>query len=358
MNSRALSYLAIAAVFVSLGAWWMSASRAPSMREAAPLYPALKGKLDAIAGIRVYSAGDKLAVEIHRDGDRFVVAQRANHPADAAKTRRLLMDLEAAKLREEKTSNPANYAVLNVQDVSAADAAGMKLELLGAPEKVELIVGKRDVGARSTYVRRVGEAASWLIDQELDASADPRQWLRRDIVNIAADRIAEVVTELAGERRYAVRKEKRTSPNFDVDALPRGRELYAVSAPNAIAQALVSLQLDDVRPGAELSREKPVAHVTLRTFDGLLLECDGYKQGEQHWIVVKASFDEALAKRYYEADPKAGKEEADKAQQAALQKIRDEAATLNKNAQGWAYAIAGHKYDGLFKPLEQLLKKK
>ena len=64
------------------------------------------------------------------------------YPADAAKVRKLLLALAEAKPVEEKTSNPANYAALGVEDVSSADATGVRVELEGTAQPVNLIVGK------------------------------------------------------------------------------------------------------------------------------------------------------------------------------------------------------------------------
>ena len=373
MNARNLGILSVAALLIIVAAIWAGHSQRPDTLAEQSLYPDLKEKLDAVSGISIYKAGDQLAVDAVRDNDAWRVKQRNNFPADPAKVKSLLLNLGDAKLREQKTANAANYSALAVQDVTDPSTTGVRIALTGAPTAVNLIVGKHDAAARTTYVRRVGDKQSWLIGAELDVSADPAQWLKRDIINVSGDRIQEATTQLAGQPSYTATKKTRADANFDVKPLPKGRELNSVSAPNAVAQALISLQLDDVRPVGELASEKPAGHTTFRTFDGLVVDCSGYTQGDRRWITFRASFDPELAKRFHvettTAEKKDDQKQADKKEsdkkapttdtslETSNKKVQDEVAELNKNLDGWAFAVPTYKYDAIFKPLDDLLKK-
>jgi hypothetical protein len=367
MNSRLLAWLSAATVLVALLAVWMATTRTPSDTEAVALYPDLKGKMTDVTGVDIYKAGDQLAVQLVRDGNRWQVKQRANYPADTAKVVSLLLAVQDAKIREQKTANPANYSALAVQDVSDTGTTGVRIELAGAP--VKLIVGKRDASGKSTYVRRVGETQSLSVDAQLDAPTEPSQWLQHAIVDISADRVREVAVQL-GTTRYSVVKEKRADANFDVKPLPKGRELSSVSVGNAFAQTLIGLQLEDVTPVTEL-QGKSAGQVRFATFDGLTIDVDGYSIDDKRWLVFKAGFDEALARRFYvpttapAAAPAAdGKPAATPPPSptdgldAALKKGSEEAAALNQRLSGWAFAVPSYKYDAVFKPLDQLLLKK
>jgi len=356
MNSRGLLTLTAAALALILGAWWLSSRNGTQDATEALLYPALKNKLGEVQGIRVFGKGDQLAVEVLREGGQYVVAQRHRYPADSTKAKALLVNIESAKLREEKTSNPANYDALAVQALTDEGATGTRIELTGTA--VNLVVGKKDSAAHTTYVRRADDKTSWLINVELDTPTDPAQWLQRSLLDISANRIAEGTVEVAGAKGYTVVKSKATDANFDVTPIPKGRELNSVSAANSLSQVLTSLQLNDVRPIAELMNDKNAHHAILRTFDGLVINIAGYGNGEQNWITLSASFDEALAARFYQPDPKASKEKAAADLAAAFKKVRDEASAINKQTANWAYTIPAYKFEQLFKPIEQLLKTK
>jgi len=364
MNSRRLTLLSLVALIVIAGAVWIGFARKPSAELSAALYPALKGQLSKVTAVQIFQSSDQPIVEATRTETGWHLRQRNGYAADAGKINALLLNLESAKLREEKTSNPANYEILGVQDkgvqdkgfqdkavqdVAAASAAPnttpTRVQLVGVEPAVNLIVGKQDATGRASYVRRAGEAKSWLISELIVVPSDITSWLHRDLLNISADRIQEVVVQVSGNPRYSVVKAKRTDANFDVALLPKGRELNSVSAANAVAQTLVNLQLDDVRPLSELSNAKSVAQTAVHTFDGLVVDVLGYSIDGKQWITVKVSFDEALAKQF-------------QTQPDAIDKVRAEADALNKQRGDWAYAIATYKYEAIFKPLESLLRKK
>jgi hypothetical protein len=298
-------------------------------------------------------------VELARSASGWTLKQRNGYPADAQKVNALLLALEDAKLREEKTSNPDSYATLGVQDLTAPGAV-VRIELTGpefAPgQPINLIVGKSDTAARASYVRRAGEAKSWLTD-ELLVSTDATTWLQRDLTSIGADRIQEAVLQIAEGPRYSVVKEKRADANFDVTPLPKKRELNSVSAANGIAQALTELQLDDVLPIANLTGNKSVAQTSFHTFDGLVVELTGYALGDKRWITIRASADASLTKRFYTAIETKDPQSSNTTVESAIAKTGAEADSLNKKLGEWAFVIAPYKYDAIFKPVEQLLKK-
>jgi len=369
MNARNLGLLGLAAVVVILAAVWMGRPRTTDVGADRNLYPELKGKLDSIKGISIFKAGDQVAVDLVRDGDVWQVKQRDSYAADTGKVKTLLTRLEDAKLREQKTANTENYPALSVQDLTDVATTGVRVELDGTPSPVKLIVGKRETTAHATYVRRAGETQSWLISTDLDVSSDPLQWLKRDLIHLGADRIQQVETQLAGSPSYVAFKNSRADANFDVKPIPKGRELNSATAPNSVSQALVSLQMEDVRKSDAVTAAKNASHATFSAFDGLKIQCTGYVDGEHRWIVLHAEFDPELAKRFHVATAAAEKKEegkdvpaanpatADTSLETTLKKGQDEAAALDKSVANWAYSVPTYQYDAIFKPLDDLLKK-
>src|SRR5262245_3001519 len=151
MNARQLLYLSIAALVIIVAAIWIGHARGPTSTEAASLYPDLKDKLATVTAITVRKGGDQVAATLTLADAKWRLKERSNYAADSGKVNSLLINLENAKLREQKTANPANYAALGVQDVSDASASGVRVELTGAPSKIDLIVGRRDPATRTTF---------------------------------------------------------------------------------------------------------------------------------------------------------------------------------------------------------------
>ena len=198
MTSRRLLILGIAAIVAIAAGVWLAGRQGSSgsTTEAAALYPQLKEQLNSVSAVRIYKAGDARVVELQRQGETWTVSERDNYPADDSKVRKLLIAIADAKVYEEKTSNPESYATLGVEDTKGSGATSLRIELVGTPKPVNLIVGKQGAGARSTYVRRAGEPQSWLINATVDTSATPEAWLRKDIIDVSADRIQSATVRL------------------------------------------------------------------------------------------------------------------------------------------------------------------
>ena len=122
-------------------------------------------------------------VTIHKQGERWTVAQRGDYPADVAKLRKLLLALSDAKIREEKTSNPANYSIIGVEDPTVPGASGAQMNLLAQDGAHGLIVGK--TVAEGSFVRRAGEATSYIVEPGISFDTEPRYW-----IDTQADRCA------------------------------------------------------------------------------------------------------------------------------------------------------------------------
>lgn len=364
MNSRRLTILAALAVVVIAVALFLSQQRSATQADSTPelLYPKLQAELNSVTAVSIYKPGDVRAVELARKEGNWVVAERGGYAADTAKVHRLLRAIADAKPVEEKTSNPASYAAIGVEDVSDPKATGTRVELTGTATPVNLIVGKSGGGGQSAFVRRAGEPASWLINASIEAPATADAWLRKDILNVAFDRVQSATVTIAGGKPYTVAKKSRDDTDFAVDNVPKGKELSSPAAANGIGSALSGLTLADVRPAMEFAPEQPAAHATVKTFDGLVVQLDGWTKDGKHYIAVKPAYDEALAKQFHVEKPAPEKKDAAAEGQpptpaSPAVDAKEEAKTADARLAGWVYEIPDYKYEALFKPMDELLKK-
>jgi Domain of unknown function (DUF4340) len=374
MTSQKLFILVIVAVLALVAGVWLAGRQSGSSAgdtEEASLYPELKQQLNSVTAVRIFKAGDARTVEMQRKDKGWTVSERSDYPADETKLRKLLVALADAKLYEEKTSNPEQYKTLGVEDTTGADASGVRIELAGTAKPVNLIVGNQAVGARSHYVRRAGEPQSWLINSNIDTSSTPDAWLRKDLIEVSADRVQSVTVSVKGAKPYTAAKSARADANFAVEGLPKGKSLSSPSVANGFATALTGLSLADVQPASAFASTSPAAHSTFKTFDGLVVELDGWTKDDKHYIAVKTAFDPAQAERFKVATPppadakpadqKQGAEgappAADKPEPAkpAAPNVEEEAKSAGTKLAGWVYEIPEYKYESLFKPVDQLL---
>ncbi|HKU15650.1 MAG TPA: DUF4340 domain-containing protein [Steroidobacteraceae bacterium] len=370
MTSRRLLILGAVAIVAIVAGVWLAGREGSSGASAGndALYPGLKEQLNAIDAVRIYKAGDARVVDLARKNDVWTVSERNGYPADDGKVRKLLIAIADAKVREEKTSDPQQYAKLGVEDTKGSGATSLRIELAGAPKPVDLIVGKNGGGANSNYVRRAGEPKSWLIGTSIDTSATPEAWLRKDIIDVSADRIQSAAVNAhaddKGAKPYTAAKSTRADANFSVEGLPKGKSLSAPTAANSFAMALTGLSLADVKPASAFQSTQPAAHATFKTFDGLVVELDGWVQDQKHYIALRPSFDAAQAERFKVATAPSEEKKDEKSEGAAQQPeppkpaapdVAEDAKSVATKVGGWVYEIPDYKYEGIFKPVEQLV---
>lgn len=369
MNTGKLIGLAVAALAALAIALWLSGERAP-IRETdvgTPLIPNLEAGLNDITQISIRNA--ESGTTLVRNEETWGVAERAGYPADVTKLREQLIKLARAKLLEPKTANPDNYARLGVEDPMSADAGGVMLSIDGVGDPIHLVVGNYTARAGDgTYVRFLDQEQSWLAGANLSLDAEVPGWLTKEVMNINADRVAAVELTYPDESTLRISKASADAANYVADALPEGRELTADSAPNAIANALSSLRLDDVRSSADTDfNTQSVTRSVFETFDGLRITASGFESEEKRYVAFDVAFaDELIPAEEPAAEDEAssddvpqGETDAEPAQESRAEtvaRVQAEAQALQEKVNGWVFEIPSYKYTNLTKPVEELLK--
>jgi hypothetical protein len=273
--------------------------------------------------------GDGTHTSLKRASVGWVVGER-DWAAEPGKVRKLLLDLGALNVVEEKTRLPANYPQLGVEDVSTPKATGTQIDVVTPARTFALIVGKTSSG-KSGFVRVAGAAPTLLAAPLLTPDADPKSWLERSLVDVPQTRIRQVDEKPATGPSFSATRDKKEQPDFTVAPLPKGRLLTSAGAADSIASALSGLTLEDVQKTAA-SADAKAARAVFRTFDGLELEVTGRKDGSRSLITLAAR---ATAK---DADA--------------------EAHALNTRLAGWEFEIPEYKYGAIFRTLDDLLQPK
>jgi hypothetical protein len=333
MSRQRLVVLMIAALVAIVGALYLSTQRnLPRDPHGLALLPSLAGELDTVTALSVRK-GSAAPVTVQKQGDQWTVAERANYPADVAKVHKLVLALSEAKIREEKTSDPANYAVIGVEDPTQPNATGAQIELTAKDGKLAVIVGKS--AGQGSFVRRAGEKVSYSVEPAISFEAEPRYWIDTRLLDVPADKIQSIEFKPAGSPAYAVRRVPAppaaaapaaaaatppAPPKFALEGTPSGRQAADEQTLTPSPTILSSLAAEDVAAVGDIDFSKPSV-VTITMSDGGTLTFTGAVIGDKHWIQVAASKDTAL----------------------------------NAKATGRAFEIAGYRYDLIFKPLEQLL---
>lgn len=402
VNSKTIIGLgAITAIAIAIAAAIHSGQKpaGDGAQVAKPVLPELRDHLNEVSAITFTGAGDKPIATLERGEHGWAVKEKS-YSADPAKLREFLLKLSDATLIEGKTSNDKRYAELGVEDIKAADAKGVMVALTGLPKPTQLIVGNYNTRAGGTFVRRAGDAQSWLAKGNLIIDKNVSNWLDKALADIPATRIKEVLLTGADGKKVRAYKEQPSDANFKVADVPKGRELAGDFAANGLGTVLAGLRFDDVfaakdaAPPADGKTSK--AHIV--SFDGLVFDTNTWKKDDKVYAQFAVSLDagmadanisaeQAKAKSDWEsqqhADTKAdeakpgatGKDsskspdiaaakvaaplavsDAGKDRQQRRDALDKELAELKQRFDGWTYQLPNYRFDSLAKNMDELLK--
>jgi len=368
MSARRLLTLVAAAVVVALLAVWVSERSRPErpMPGGRPVVlEALAESLDSVNEVRL-ARGDGIATTLQRRDSGWVVAQR-NYPADPGKLRSLLISLSGLHAIEQKTSDPARYASLNVEDATGAQSHSMRIDVVAGTRTWSLLVGK-PAEPNGSFVRIAGAATALSVEPRIDADPQPARWILPGLVDVAGDRIERVSVRPAGSAAYGLTRDTPGAADLTLRDVPPGRKPGGPGRVDGAANWLARINVEDVKERAPGALQHP-SQASYRTFEGLQLDLDGYREGTNAWIRVHASVDPATAKRFASssaaaakgpdqgkaADQGKGSDQTKKAPEAKAPDPEAEGAAINARAQAFDFQIPVYQYDQIFRPLQDLL---
>jgi hypothetical protein len=294
MHARSLILLACATAVLVAIAIVVLASGDRGVSRAAPgrsAFPALAAKLGDVASVTV--SRDGTTMTLIRDGDNWLVAEKGNYPANAAKISQIVRAMADLTLVEPKTQNPDLYPRLEVEDPGNGKSALLAVKDKSGGDLAQAIVGKRrydrlGAGNDGVYLRKPEEAQSWLARGTLDPSGDPASWLDRQIIDISEKKIAKVTLSQADGSKLVI---SRSAPEekFAVEGAPADTKFKSETTTSGPATALETLDLDDVKPGGELPvPDKDVVTASFTTFDGLTVDMRLMERDKTDWIAISA----------------------------------------------------------------------
>jgi hypothetical protein len=295
MHARSLILLASATAALVAIAIVLLASGDRGVSRAAPdqsAFPALAAKLGDVASVTV--SRDGTTMTLIRDGDNWLIAEKGNYPAKASKIAQIVRAMAGLTLVEPKTQNPDLYPRLEVDDPGNGKSALVAVKDKSGADLAQAIVGKRrydrlGAGNDGVYLRKPGEAQTWLAHGTLDPSGDPASWLDRQIIDISEKKIAKVTLTQADGSKLVI---SRPAPEakFAVEDAPADAKFKSETTTHGPATALETLDLDDVKPAGELFvPDKDVVTASFMTFDGLTVDMRLMERDKTDWVAISAA---------------------------------------------------------------------
>jgi Domain of unknown function (DUF4340) len=334
MQKRGFILLAAATLALVILAIVAIASGDRGVSRAAPgerALPALAAKLGEVGSVGIKR--NALSLTFVRDGDNWFVAEKGNYPAAAGKVRQIVLAMADAVLVEPKTQKAEFYPRLDVEDPGNGKSTLVTLKDKSGGTLAEMIIGKRrydrlGTGTDGIYVRKLGDTQAWLARGSLEFSDQLSSWLDRRILDIPEKRIAKATLTQADGTMLVISRAK-PEDKFMVEGAPADAKFKSETTTSEPAMALETLDLDDVKPGAEMPLpDKDVVAASFTTFDGLTVDVRLLDKGDMHWVALSAAGSGAA-----EAEAKA----------------------INDRASRWTYAIPSYKAAQLKMKLADML---
>ncbi len=391
MNRKTLIGLGVAALIALVAAIALNHANKPRSEGggevSAWLAPELREHVNDVGKIVVTGANSKIVATLERGTNGWGLAEKGGYAVDTGKVREFLLKLADAKLLEQKTASKDKYALLGVGDVADKDAKGVQIELDGLAQPLKLIVGDANPHG-GTFVRRVGDARSWLASGALTVEKNAPDWLKKDLADIAASRIRSVAITHADGSVVRIGKDAESDANFKLADIPKGREAGAEFTVNGVASTLSGLRFDDIVPAKDSVPDAKTLKARYSLFDGLIIDVTAWQKDGKDEAQFVASLDAEQADKGIAAAQTKAKADFDVASAAAdsakkdgtkgeaaeapvkplavsdtakdrenrLAALNKEVADLNARFHGWTFVLPAYKYASIDKSTEDLLK--
>ena len=267
---------------------------------------------------------------------------RAEYPVHFDKVKTALVGLSELKLLEAKTSDPSRYKRLEVEEPDTEEAQSVRFEIKDAAGKsmASGLVGRLNPnlfgeGGGGTYLRRGKEEQSWLAAGEVSLGKTRNDWMVRDIVDIAAEKVRRAVIRQPEGAEIVVTQEKPDSREYKLEGIPEGRKLKDSGEAKNLAGGLWRLTFEDVKPAADI-KFPPKPNVSVyETFDGLKVH------------IEMTTVDDVVWGRFSATAKGASGEKAED--------VRKKAAEITERAKGWVYELSAGEGERLTTKIEDIL---
>jgi len=366
MNSKTLVLLLVAAgatVVAATVALRGGGSHAEAPTDKQKLLPGLAAKRNDVASIRVQRASGGYV--LRRVGDTWTLQDKGDYPAQIDMVRKTVLAIADATTIEAKTSDPARHAKLGVEDFDAPDSKSVLVTFADKDggEIAKLVLGKEAEssgmqGSGQRYVRKAGDAQSWLAALKVEIPEAATDWLAKEILKVPQDRVRAIEIRQTDGETLLVDRPAAETKDFTLHGIPEGKEATYPTVANSLATGLEYVNLEDVSPAAEVDFSTgagPIARFT--TFDGLVVTVTTKDQDGKSYASFTASYEAP-------ADPVGPTPEAGADSAAAKpaprspDEVRKEADELNARLSKWAYVISSYSRSQFGKKLSELVKDK
>ncbi len=345
MDNKKLGILAVVAAVMVIWAWaqsqWSNRTRV-NLSGPSDLVQGLDP--DEIARIEIGTGDD--VVKIARQEGRFVVANKANYPADPKQITDLIIKCLDIKISELYTEHAKNHEDLEVTEEKARSV--IKFFKADGSLLTGVVVGKSVEAGQGGYVRRATEDEVYLAPDLPWFRSGAVEYVNQEIVSADREDVNSVIVTTP-EGPYTL----ETGPGDTASMIqqPEGKTLKESDA-KSVLNALDSLRFDDVNTPAALG-DLDFDHLFICNMkDSTQYRLRVAKKGDKTYVKCDAKFLDTtpvtMKQGQVESEEELKKKEAKLQAQEAAQKF-----TLRHR--GWIYEVPDWKANYLTKTQADLL---
>ena len=248
-----------------------------SADESLILLPEVKSALGSVSEIKILSGDKASKVTIVSDDRGWLVQEKSGYQADFETLSELLLEIAEMKVLERKTIRVENHEKLGLAD--KGESMGVIVRI-SAGRIHEIMVGQTSQ-TQGTFVRRPEENQVYLVEQEIDVSMDPIDYLNPVFLSLESSEVEAVVIQTPNSLLKANRDE--LTKKMVIEDIPEDAELRYDTVADSLARIFINLRFEDVEPyRPEFFNQPSLTTVTTSSGDSKTIMSETI--GETFWV--------------------------------------------------------------------------
>jgi hypothetical protein len=288
-----LLLVTLIALGAAIAALWLEPRPQRAPRATIAALPELAEGTGAVAVVEIEGPGGHVLARRNRAG-LWEAPEKGGYPLRQGAPEALLSELAALTLVEPKTERPERYPVLGVEAREAASARSRLVNLRDASgdDIASILVGRQAgrpvAGAPDgTYLRRPGQAQSWLASGSLALPSRTMDWIDDNLLHLPPDILQSIALSPAAVPGFVAWRQARGSQAFTLHA--EGVEIeLSRPASDRLARSFAFLTFEDVAAESEIAFPEAVTRVGAATFDGTLVTLELARIASRPWLRLRA----------------------------------------------------------------------
>jgi hypothetical protein len=265
-----------------------------AMNNSSLVFPGLKDKESAATKLIATGPQGQVVLERKDANSPWLIPSKGGYPVQDSIIKPILGALVALKTVEPKTERPKLYSRLDLQD-PGKDLPSHEVELRQADgtSLARLIIGRTKSdpagqGGDGFYIRKPGEARTWLAEPMVTLPASELGWIDTKILDVDSGTIQSVILTAPDGARLTVSRDKKEDSLSVID-VPKDTKLKQDSIAETIGGSFLGLELEDVAAAKSAPAGTPAGSVHFTTFDGLTGDLTLTKRDNAVWTPVTAA---------------------------------------------------------------------